>query len=954
MPANQLIQTTAPVVLLEREAELAALEAMLGAARAGDGRLVVVEGSAGIGKTRLLAEVRALAQADELAVLSARGGEVEGEFAFGIVRQLFEAPLAAASADLRAELLSGAAGLSGSLFASAPTPPGEAAESSFAMLHGLYWLAANFASRMPTLIVVDDLHWADEPSMRWLHYLARRLEGLPLLLLTATRPPEQANVPALVAELLTDPVAVAIRPAVLGRESAAALARERLGNEPAAAFADALESGSGGNPLYLVALLDAVMQQGLAPTVENAPRVLELGPRAVSYGVSTRLARLPSEATDLLRAAAILGDRTDLALAAAIAGTDATTALTAASALVRADLLRNENPLEFTHPVVRTAVLETLSAAARAHAHRAAAEAILDAGGRPEQAATHLVLTVPGRDDFIVTTLRQAAAHALAQGAAPAAVAYLRRALAEPPQPEERARVLYELGVAELQSGAAESARHLREAIDELEDATSSPEIVLAYSQATEVAGQISPSTLDLLRRTSVRMREVDVDLQWRIEGQMIIASHFDPELYPLIAEQVSTPPDDSVRAGGGAGVLLAAWASEETRRGASRERAVDYAMRAMQNTLDYPSAPFLAVNFLYALTFAGEVDDAARGYELAIEVAQAHGDVLSLAILYLFRALLRAQVGDLRGAEEDLRPIERMPFQDSAALQPYRAGYLAELFLERGELDEAQRLFEQTPAVAQRGHFLNFIRVRGLVAFHAGSPEQALTDFRAAGDIARSLRIENPAFSPWRSDAALALHRLGRSDEARRLADEELDLSRRWGASRTIGVSLRALGVVEGGEAGEQLLREAVDVLANSPARLEQARALIDLGALLRRGNSRSEARQFLRQGIELAHRCGGTALVERANLELAATGAHPRTVMLSGLDALTASERRVAQMAAEDMSNKEIAQALFVTVKTVEQHLGRVYRKLDISSRRQLADALGGGTAELAIGNA
>ncbi len=177
-------------------------------------------------------------------------------------------------------------------------------------------------------------------------------------------------------------------------------------------------------------------------------------------------------------------------------------------------------------------MLETLSAAARAHAHRAAAEAILDAGGRPEQAATHLVLTVPSRDHFIVTTLRQAAAHALAQGAAPAAAAYLRRALAEPPPKEERPRVLYELGVAELQSGAAESARHLRQAIDALEDATSSPEIVLAYSQATEVAGQISPSTLDLLRRTSVRMREVDVDLHWRIEGQMIIAAHFDPELF--------------------------------------------------------------------------------------------------------------------------------------------------------------------------------------------------------------------------------------------------------------------------------------------------------------------------------------------------------------------------------------------------------------------------------------
>ena len=943
MPADALTRTIAPLRLLEREAELAALEAMLGAARAGDGRLVVVEGSAGIGKTRLLAEVRALAQAGELEVLSARGGELEGEFAFGVVRQLFEAPLAAASAELRAELLSGAAGLSGSLFASAPTPSGEAAESSFAMLHGLYWLAANFASRTPTLVVVDDLHWADEPSLRWLHYLARRLEGLPLLLLTATRPPEQANLPALVGELLTDPVAVVIRPAVLGRESAAALARERLGNEPAAAFAAALETGSGGNPLYLVALLDAVLQQGLAPTVENAPHVLELGPRAVSYGVSTRLARLPSEATDLLRAAAILGDRTDLALAAALAGTDPTTALTAASALVRADLLRNENPLEFTHPVVRTAVLETLSAAARAHAHRAAAEAILDAGGRPEQAATHLVLTVPSRDDFIVTTLRQAAAHALAQGAAPAAAAYLRRALAEPPPREERSRVLYELGVAELQSGAAESARHLRQAIDELEDATSSPEIVLAYSHATEVAGQISPSTLDLLRRTSVRMREVDVDLHWRIEGQMIIAAHFDPELYPLIAEEVSTPPDDSVRAGSGAGVLLAAWASEETRRGASRERAVDYATRALQSTLHYPSAPFLAVNFLYALTFAGEVEDAARGYEVAIELAQAHGDVLSLAILYLFRALLRAQVGDLRGAEEDLRPIERMAFQDTAALQPYWAGYLAELLLERGELAEAQRLVERPPAVAQQGHFLNFFRVRGLVAFRAGSPEQALTDFRAAGDLARSLRIENPAFAPWRSEAALALHRLDRSDEARALAREELELSQRWGAARTIGISLRALGLIEGGRTGAQRLREAVDVLADSPARLEYARALVDLGAALRRGNSRSEARQLLRQGIELAHRCGATALVALANEELAATGAHARTILLSGLDALTASERRVAHMAAEDLSNKEIAQALFVTVKTVEQHLGRVYRKLDISSRRQLGAALG-----------
>jgi DNA-binding CsgD family transcriptional regulator len=943
MLANQPRPTPAAALMLEREAEVAALEAMLAAAHDGDGRLVVVEGTAGIGKTRLLAEARALAAAAAFEVLTARGGELEGQFAFGIVRQLLEAPLAGANPEMHAELLAGAAGLSASLFASAPTTAsGEGAESSFAILHGLYWLAANFASRRPTLLVVDDLHWADEPSLRWLVYLARRLEGLPLLLLVGTRPPLQADFPALVEELLADPNGVVIRPGSLGEESAAVLARIRLGAEPDPLFTSALQTGSGGIPLFLLALLDALCREEVPPTADRAAHVLELGPHAISRGIAARLARLPPESTALLRAAATLGDRTELSLAATLADIEPKTALSAASSLVRVDLLRHENPLEFTHPVVRTAVLERMSAVERTNAHRTAAAVILAAGGRPDQTATHLVLTIPDRDDFVVATLRQAAAHALAQGAAPAAAAYLRRALAEPPRPEERARVLYELGVAELRSGAAESARHLRQAVDELEDATSSPEIVLAYSHAIEVAGQISPSTVDLLRRTSVHMREVDVDLHWRIEGQMIIAAHFDPELYPLVADELATPPDDSVRGGSGAGVLLAAWASEETRRGDSRARAVDYATRALQSLLHDPSTRSLAINFLYPLTFAGEVEDAARGYEAAIALAQTHGDALTLAILYSSRAALRAQVGYLRGAEEDLRPIERMAFQDAAALQSYWRGYLAELLLERGELAEAQRLVERRPGVAEQGHFLNFFRVRGLVAFHAGSPEQALTDLRAAGDRARSLRIENPAFAPWRSEAALALHRLGLRQEARELAHEELELSQRWGTARTIGISLRALGLVEGGPTGERRLREAVDVLAHSPARLEYARALVDLGAATRRGNSRSEARKLLRQGVELAHHCGASVLVTRANEELAATGAHPRTILLSGLDALTASERRVAQMAAEDLSNKEIAQALFVTVKTVEQHLGRVYRKLDISSRKQLGTAL------------
>jgi DNA-binding CsgD family transcriptional regulator len=937
-------RSSPPTLLLEREAEVAALEALLNATRGGDGRLVVIEGSAGIGKTRLLSEARQLARAAEFEVLTARGGELEGEFAFGVVRQLFEAPLAVAVPDARAELLGGAAGLSASLFASAAVS-GDGAESSFAKLHGLYWLAANFALRNPTLLVVDDLHWADEPSLRWLVYLAHRIEGLPLLLLVATRRAGQASAPSLVAELVGDSAAVAIRPRSLGPVSVATLASRRLEAEPDPDFTAALQSASGGK-LFLVALLDALSREGIAPTSDRSPHVLELGPQAVSRGVATRLARLPPDATALLRAAATLGDRTELSLAATLAELEPGVALSAASALVRADLLAHENPLEFTHPVVRTAVLEEMGAEERTQAQRRAGEILLERGELPEQAATYLVRTVPAADPFVVTTLRQAAARSVAKGAAEAAVAYLRRALGEPPAAAERLEVLFELGVAELKTGlAADALEHLRRAVAELEAVTGRPEIVLAYAYAIALLGSQKES-LELMQSTSDGIRDRNRDLHSRIEARLITAAQFEPELYPIVEDRLALVRAEELAGGVGAGMLLATSASQQARRGVARAEAIGLAERALSSgAFDEADELVFFVAAPFTLTLAGNFDAASEAFALAIAAARRQGNLLNLAALPLYRGFLRLQLGELLAAEEDIRPFDDEVFEDMPTFRAYRAGFLADLLLERGEIAAAEALIAGRIEDVPPGHTLHFLLTRARTRLESGHPEQAARDCFAVGSIADSLGIENPAFYAWwRSQAALALRQLGRADEARQLASEELDRSRRWGAERAIGVSLRALGLVEGGRSGEQLLREAVDVLAGSQARLEHTRALVDLGAALRRGNSRSEARELLREGIELAHRCGATALVERGNDELAATGAHRRTVLLSGLDELTASERRVAQLAAEDLSNKEIAQALYVTVKTVEQHLGRVYRKLDISSRKQLPAALCG----------
>jgi DNA-binding CsgD family transcriptional regulator len=220
------------------------------------------------------------------------------------------------------------------------------------------------------------------------------------------------------------------------------------------------------------------------------------------------------------------------------------------------------------------------------------------------------------------------------------------------------------------------------------------------------------------------------------------------------------------------------------------------------------------------------------------------------------------------------------------------------------------------------------------------GRTEEGIADLR---DLLRRFESTRPASEPIASTLALALHSIERDpDEVRTLLEWELRAAQEWGTPRAIGVALRAMGLVEGGERGMVLLRESADALRSSPARLDLARSLTDYGAALRRANQRTDARESLREALELAHRCGATAIADLAREELSASGAKPRREMLSGVESLTPSELRVARLAADGMGNREIAQELFVSVKTVETHLGSAYRKLGLSSRRELPEAL------------
>jgi DNA-binding CsgD family transcriptional regulator len=390
--------------------------------------------------------------------------------------------------------------------------------------------------------------------------------------------------------------------------------------------------------------------------------------------------------------------------------------------------------------------------------------------------------------------------------------------------------------------------------------------------------------------------------------------------------------------------VLLAHVAYERALRGDPAAEVAEQARRALDGgallaaeTSD-ESAPHLAA---MALAWARDLDAAAGAASAAIEDARSRGSVLAHATACRVRALtafLRGRIGDALADAQ--AALDGLPGGGEPVLPRARA-LLARALIERGELADAREalvLPGGDEPWSGRVAFGAVLEARGWLALAEGEAEEALATFIECGRRQAAARAPNPAVRAWRSGAALAASQLEDTERARSLASEEVELARAFGAPGPIAAARRCAGLVAGGEEGLSLLREAVETLQDSSEVLEEARALTDLGAALRRAGKRSEAQEILRRSLDLAHRCGAVAASERARSELTAAGARPRRAALTGFDALTASERRVAELAVEGLTNREIAQALFVTIKTVEWHLGNTYGKLGIGSRREL----------------
>ena len=948
--------------LLERRSELAELAGDVAAARVGTGQLVLVKGPAGIGKTELLSAVALLAEEAGMLVARARGSEFESGFAFGVVRQLFEPVLRARSRRERDRLLRGSAGLAADVLGSGDGHLRRAAPRVPAALHGLYWLTLNLAERAPLMLLVDDAHWADRSSIRFLTYLAGRLEGAGVLMVVAARRADGPASDGMLAGLASErgTRVLALRSLSVGA-TAELIARE-FQEEVAPEFDRACHETTGGNPFYLRELVHALRADGIDPTAADTSRVAGQGPASVARSVLTRIAALSPAAACVARALALLGGEAGVRELTELSSLDEDSVVAALDRLTGAEVVVGADPVVFVHPIVRASIYGDIPAGERARAHTRAARVLASTGAAAERVAAHLLACRPAGDLWAVGVLSDAAAEALSRGAPESAVAYLTRALAEPPGDSDRHELVALLGRAEYLVYQPAASAHLLEAMQAASTAVDRGELALEAAKAMLMGDpDASEAAIQILDRAVLDLALPGSQLSMRLEAHLLAAAGLKLSTRPLQVERMDSvyqrrlgdePADRLLLAN------LANWtliegcvpgrfddlARHAPAGGSPADLACQVAERAIGSgrlLREEGSDSQLFYGAIWTLCLGEWLDRAEYWLDRAVEDARKRGSVVGYGLAEAMQAEVAYRRGDLTRAEGHARAAADVSPEDAAAV-------LVHILIEQGRLDEADRVLAPFRISPDADQFLlqPILAARARLRVAQGRAQEAAREWFSCGKWLDAWPVENPGFIAWRSGATHALNRTGEHERARQLAAAEAALAEPLGQPRTLGIALHTLALVAPPRDRIDLLQEATAQLERSLARLEHARALTDYGAALRRDGHRADARGPLREALDLAHRCQALVLAERARQELLATGARPRRPALTGRDALTPTETRVANMAAEGQSTPDIAQALFITPKTVETHLAHTYQKLSIHTRAELAHAISTGT--------
>ncbi|MFF9378371.1 ATP-binding protein [Streptomyces griseoluteus] len=878
-------QAVASGYLWEREAEIAAVtEAieLLCADRESAGSLLLFRGEAGVGKTALLAEIRRIAERRGCVVWSARAGETLKSVPFHVLRQLLQPALAALTQDEARDYLASWYDISGP--ALGIVEPGEGSPDPSYVCDGLVYAVRRLALRTyPLVLLVDDAHWADLETLRWLAAFAQRLADLPVLVVVARRPGEAHGESA----RLLDEIAAAGRPvsnlSALTPQATAGLTRATVGPQADDPFCREVWAVTGGNAYDTVELLAKVRDRELQPREDRAAELRDLNRSARGGGLVSRLRELGVEPTKFAWAAAILGTGSPVGLVARLAMMDAATAARCAELLCDARILAEVVPdpaapqpqdvtLEFVHPLIASAVYDSITDAMRTAMHGIAANIVAETGRSAAEAARHLLKVHPEGDESLVEQLREAAREHLAVGAPDAACTCLERALTEPPLPEVRAQVLYELGRARLLSAPALTIEHLRDALaapglDSAQrvDASIRLSQALLHNDQLEEAVRTVEAEADRHEPGPVRMRLQAVQFTWEaVHGETV-----SPERSRRLAELAATCTgrDNSERA------LLILRGFDAMTHGENAELVVELCDRALVNGRLAPGLGWTddewGVELLMMLGSAyAHTDRLDRAESLFSEALRAytragwHGGHLSLANAYLGLAYRRQ--GKLHDAEGALREALRLAERVGRGLPLYWSATcgLVDILLARGHVAQAWSVAEEygfAPPYPSTIVLPDIRSVRGRLLLAVGRTEEGINELEAAEKAAASRGGHNPVLAPWAVDLARALAPHD-PERARALLTDARRQAERFGTDTAIGEALRCAAALESGPRAERLAAKAVAYLEASPCQYEHAAARVEHGILAR---SRAE----LTRGLDLAQACGADGLVARAS---------------------------------------------------------------------------------------